>query len=146
MVEQGWTVKVEFVGRLDNGAEFSNSHLVGEPLEFTIGAGGMLPAFEEAVSSLQVGEEKTVRIPFEQAYGPYDDSLIERVPAALVPNAGDLPIGGYVVFETPEESLRVRVLKREGDWLYLDHNHELAGEDLTFDIKLVEAKPATQAI
>lgn len=145
MVDQGWKVKVEFVGRLDNGAEFSNSHLVGEPLEFVVGDGDVLPAFEEAVCALAVGEEATVRIPFENAYGPYDESLVERVPISLVPNAQSLPIGGYVVFETPEESLRVRVLKQEDGWLYLDHNHELAGEDLTFDIKLVGAEFAPSA-
>ena len=137
MLQKGQKVKVDFIGKLQNGAEFSNSYMVGEPFEFVIGNGTMLAAFEEAVCALEVGEEASVRIPCERAYGPYDDKLIERVPMSLVPNAQDLPVGGYVVFDTPEESLRVRVLKVEEGWLYLDHNHELAGEDLLFDIKLV---------
>ena len=138
MVEKGQRVKVDFIGKLENGAEFSNSYMVGEPFEFTVGEGVMLAAFEEAVCSLSVGEEARVRIPYERAYGPYDESLIERVPVSLLPNSQDLPLGKYIVVDTPEESLRVKVLKQEGGWLYLDHNHELAGEDLIFDIKLVE--------
>ena len=138
MVEQGRRVKVDFVGKLRNGAEFSNSYLVGEPLEFVVGAGDVLAAFEEAVCALDVGEEASICVPYAQAYGPYDEALIERVPMSIFPNAQDLPVNHYIVVETPEESLRVKVLKQEGGWVYLDHNHELAGEDLLFDIKLVE--------
>ena len=138
MVKDGQTVKVDFVGKLANGAEFSNSYLVGEPFQFTIGDGTMLKAFEDAVRALDVGGEVHVRIPFEEAYGPYDESLIERVPVSMVPNAENVPVGQFIVFETPEESIRVRVLKFEDGWIYLDHNHELAGEDLLFDITLVE--------
>lgn len=138
MVEVGQTVKVDFVGKLANGAEFSNSHLVGEPLEFTVGSSGMLPAFERIVCSLDVGEETRVRIPCEEAYGTYDESLIERVPMTLFPNSHDLPVGKFIVVETPEESIRARVLDVKEGWVYLDRNHELAGEDLIFEIKLVD--------
>ena len=138
MIEKGKRVKVDFIGKLENGAEFSNSYLVGEPLEFTIGAGDVLAAFEDAIRALDVGDEANVHIPCAQAYGEYDESLIERVPVSLFPNAGELPIGKYIVVETPTESLRARVLKQDAGWVYLDRNHELAGEDLLFEIKLVE--------
>lgn len=138
MAEIGEKVRVDFVGRLDDGAEFSNSYLVGEPFEFVIGSQTMLPAFEKAVSEMNPGESKTIRIPADQAYGAYDESLIEAVPVSSVPNASKLPQGGYVVFSTPSGDMRVRVLKVEGGNVYFDHNHELAGHDLTFDIKLLE--------
>ncbi|HIS39650.1 MAG TPA: FKBP-type peptidyl-prolyl cis-trans isomerase [Candidatus Aphodovivens avistercoris] len=139
MLENGQTVKVDFVGTLGNGAEFSNSHLVGEPFQFTLGEGTMLAAFEDAVRAMDVGQQAKVRIPMEEAYGPYDEALIERVPVARFPNAGDLPVGRYIVVETPEESLRVKVLGFKDGFVYFDHNHELAGEDLYFTIDLLEA-------
>ena len=132
MLRDGQTVKVDFVGKLANGAEFSNSHLVGEPLRFTLGEGVMLAAFEEVVRAMDVGQRVEVRIPVDKAYGPYDESLVERVPESL-------PVGNYIVVETPEESLRVKVLGFKDGYVYLDHNHELAGEDLYFEIELLDA-------
>ena len=139
MIKDGQTVKVDFVGKLANGAEFSNSHLVGEPFIFTLGQGTMLSAFEDAVRSMEVGDRVEVRIPSDKAYGAYDESLVERVPVARFPHAESLPVGNYIVVETPEESLRVKVLGFKDGYVYLDHNHELAGEDLYFEIELLEA-------
>ena len=106
MLKDGQTVKVDFVGKLGNGAEFSNSYLVGEPFRFTLGEGTMLAAFEDAVRDMEVGQRIEVTIPVDEAYGPYDETLIERVPVARFPHAERLPVGNYIVVETPEDSLR----------------------------------------
>lgn len=138
MIENGQRVKVDFIGRLANGAEFSNSYMVGEPFEFTMGDGTMLAAFEEAVRAMSVGDTINVRIVCEDAYGPYDESLVERVPMTMFPNSQNLEIGKFIVIETPTESIRARFIKAEEGWLYFDRNHELAGEDLLFEITLVD--------
>ena len=140
MVSAGDQVQVEFVGTLDDGSEFSNSYLVEEPFEFVVGSGEMLPAFERAVCALAPGEETNIRIPAEEAYGLYDESLVERVPVSMFPNAFKLPLGGYIEIPVGEEELRVKVLKIEDGWIYFDHNHELAGKALNFYVKLVEVK------
>ena len=134
----GQTVRVDFIGTLDDGAQFSNSYIVGEPFEFTVGSGTMLKAFEDAVCKLSPGEEVSIRIPCEQAYGVYDESLIETVPAHRFPEAESLPIGQYIVMGSNQGDIRMRVLKIEDGLIYFDHNHELAGEALNFEIKLVE--------
>lgn len=138
MAEIGERVKVDFEGRLDDGAKFSSSYLVGEPFEFVIGTETMLPAFEKAVMEMLPGEERTIRVPATEAYGNYDESLIEKVPLSLFPNAEKLPVGQYIVIGAGDSEMRVKVLKVEDGEVYFDHNHELAGEDLTFDIKLLE--------
>lgn len=138
MVKDGQKVKVDFIGKLANGAEFSNSYMVGEPFEFTMGDGTMLSAFESVVREMSVDDTVNVRIAYEDAYGPYDESLVERVPATMFPNAQNLEIGKFIVIETPAESIRARFIKAEEGWLYFDRNHELAGEDLLFEITLVD--------
>ena len=115
MIRDGQKVKVDFIGKLDNGAEFSNSYMVGEPFEFMMGDGTMLAAFEDAVRA-----------------------MAERVPASMFPDAQNLEIGKFIVIETPAESIRARFIKAEEGWLYFDRNHELAGEDLLFEITLVD--------
>ena len=58
MAKDGNTVKVHYTGKLDDGTIFDTS--VGrEPLEFTIGAGQLIPGFEGAVRGMQVGQVKT---------------------------------------------------------------------------------------
>ncbi len=138
MIQDGQKVKVDFIGKLSNGAEFSNSYLVGEPFEFTMGDGTMLASFESVVRTMSVGDTVNVRIACEDAYGPYDESLIERVPATMFPNAQNLEVGKFIVIETPAESIRARLIRAEEGWLYFDRNHELAGEDLLFEITLVD--------
>lgn len=138
MVKDGQKVKVNFIGKLANGAEFSNSYMVGKPFEFTMGDGTMLSAFENVVREMSVDDTVNVRIAYEDAYGPYDESLVELVPATVFPNAQNLEIGKFIVIETPAESIRARFIKAEEGWLYFDRNHELAGEDLLFEITLVD--------
>ena len=48
------------------------------------------------------------------------------------------PFGKFIVIETPAESIRARFIKADEGWLYFDRNHELAGEDLLFEITLVD--------
>ena len=138
MAEIGEKVRVDFEGRLDDGSKFSSSYLVGEPFEFVIGSETMLPAFEKAVCEMVPGEEKTIRIPAAQAYGEYDDSLVEKVPVDSFPNADKLPVGRYIVIGSGDSEMRVKVADIKDGMIIFDHNHELAGEDLTFDIKLLE--------
>lgn len=138
MAEIGETVRVDFIGRLDDGSQFSNSYIAGSPLEVTIGSHQVLGAFEKAIADMAPGEERTVRIPFQEAYGAYDENLIETVPRASIPHADRLPVGEYVVFGSPAGDLRVKVLEVAEDTVVFDHNHELAGQDLTFDITLRE--------
>lgn len=143
MVEVGEKVLVDFVGTLDDGSEFSNSYLVGEPFEFVVGSHVMLPAFEKAVCDMEVGEEIEIRIPPAEAYGEYDETLVERAPVKMIPNARELPLGKYIVFNTPQGELRVKVLGIEGDTVLFDHNHELAGKALNFKVKLVDVVQET---
>lgn len=67
--KEGDTVAVHYVGRLDNGTEFDNSHKRGAPIEFTIGAGQVIAGWEEGIAGMQVGGERTLVIPPEKAYG-----------------------------------------------------------------------------
>ncbi|MCZ7546984.1 MAG: peptidylprolyl isomerase [Anaerolineae bacterium] len=131
-------VKVHYTGRLDDGTVFDSS-LKRDPLEFTIGAGDIIPGFEAAVVGMNPGDTKTITIPADEAYGAYDEELLLAVPREQFPADFDLEI---------DQQLQVR--QRGGDVIVvtvhaitdtsvtLDANHPLAGENLTFDIELIE--------
>ncbi len=131
----GTTVRVHYRGTLDNGSEFDSS-AGHDPLEFTIGAGQVIPGFEQAVSDLGVGEKTEVRIDSEDAYGPRHPDAIQRIPREAFPE--EPPLGVMVELQAPDgRTLAATVTEIADDVIELDFNHPLAGEALTFELELV---------
>ncbi len=137
-VKTGDTVKVHYTGKLDDGTVFDTSE-EGEPLQFTIGEGEVLPGFEQAAIGLKPGESVTVKIPADEAYGPYRNELVivvkrDQIPADLNPKVGqqlEMP-------QADEHIVIVTVTDVSESSITLDANHPLARKDLTFEIKLME--------
>ncbi len=135
---KGDTVKVHYTGKLDDGTVFDSSE-GRQPLEFQLGSGSVIPGFEEAVVGMQEGESKTTQIPAEQAYGPYHDEMLLTVPRDQFPPDLDPQVGQELQLRQQDGQTFVVQVKDVSDGeVTLDANHPLAGEDLTFDIQLVE--------
>lgn len=130
-------VRVHYTGTFDNGEVFDSSE-GREPLEFVEGTHQVVPGFENAVANLAVGETVQVHIPCSEAYGEYDESLVQQAPLDQIPDADNLPIGEMVYFQSPEGyPIPAKVLKVEDGIAYFDFNSEMAGKDLNFEITLV---------
>ncbi|WP_314652307.1 peptidylprolyl isomerase, partial [Slackia exigua] len=138
MSNSGKKVKTHYRGTLDDGTQFDSSYDRGEPIEFTCGAGQMIPGFDAAVVDMALGEKKSVHIPAKDAYGEYNEQAVQKIPANQVPNADQLPVGQTVYFNSPYGPMPAKVVSVTIDEVVLDMNHELAGKDLNFDIELVE--------
>jgi FKBP-type peptidyl-prolyl cis-trans isomerase 2 len=140
VAKEGDTVKVLYVGTYDNGSVFDSSEQHGgDPLQFTIGSGDMIPGFEQAVINMSVNEIKNVHIPAENAYGPYDDNMIVTVnwssfQEGFVPEIGE-PIQ---MRNSLGQTFQGTVLNTSEEGVTVDFNHPLAGIDLNFEITLVE--------
>lgn len=134
----GDTVKIHYTGKLEDGTVFDSS-MNREPLEFTLNAGQVIPGFEKAVLGMSPGQSKTEKIPMDQAYGPYRDEMVIEVSRQVMP-ADLLPeVGQQLQLQQPTGQVIPVVITDVTDaTVTLDANHPLAGEDLTFDIQLVE--------
>ena len=135
---KGDTVKVHYTGTLDDGTEFDSSR-GRDPLEFTVGGGQMIPGFDAGVDGMSVGESKKVKIPSDQAYGPRHDEMVISVPRDEFPPDASPAVGDQ--FQMRHETgqvIVVTVADVSDANVTLDANHPLAGEDLNFDIELVE--------
>ena len=136
--KQGDTVRVHYTGRLTDGREFDSSS-GREPLEFTIGERKLIPAFEEAVVGLETGQSEQVTIAADDAYGQRRDEAVQTVERALLPPEIDLAVGNVLQATAPGGGrVTLTVVEISDETVTLDANHPLAGEDLTFDIELVE--------
>ena len=136
--ENGNTVKVHYVGTLDNGTQFDSSK-GKDPLEFTIGSGTLLPKFENAVVGLAPGETTNIKIPAAEGYGLRRDDLVIKIEKAKLPPTIKPEIGMKLQMRTAQgEPMILNVVELLEDAIVVDANHELAGMDLNFDIELVE--------
>ena len=135
---QGDQVSVHYAGRLDDGTPFDSSQ-GRDPLSFTLGAGQVVAGFDQAVTGMEVGETKTVRLPADQAYGPRRDDLVLAVPRQSLPDGPEPQVGQQVQLGMEGGgAIQATIVDKTADTLTFDANHALAGQALTFDLELVD--------
>ena len=136
---KGNTVRVHYEGRLKDGTLF-DSTANREPVQFTIGENEVIFGFEEGVVDMFAGQSKTIKVPSSEAFGPYRKELLTKVPREnLDVQKLDLKIGDQIKIEQSEDEPLITTIRDIDDSsITLDANHPLAGEELTFDISLVE--------
>jgi peptidylprolyl isomerase len=140
MAKKGETVIVHYRGILKNGKEFDSSE-GREPLQFTLGASSMIPGFEKAVSKMTVGEMKTVTIKASEAYGPFRKDLVMEISRDKLPPALSVKAGDQLQLKNPRGgTTKVKVVKAIDTSITVDANHELAGQDLIFTLKLIAVR------
>ncbi len=137
-VKEGDVVKVHYTGKLTNGEQFDSS--VGrDPLEFTVGAGQMIKGFDMALPGMNVGDKKTVNIAALDGYGERSEDAIIEFPKENVPAEMVLEPGMQLTLSNEHgQPVPVVVKEVKTDVVILDANHFLAGQELVFDIELVE--------
>ena len=137
-VKDGDTVKVHYTGTLTDGTVFDTSE-EREPLEFTLGQGQLIPGFEKAVVGMNVGDSTEVEIPSDDAYGESREDLVISVPKDQLPDDVEPQVGMQLqVNQQDGQPIPVRITEVGEENLTLDANHPLAGQDLKFEIELVE--------
>ena len=134
-VKEGDTVKVHYTGTLDDGTVFDSSE-GKEPIEFKVGEHKVIRGFEEGLVGMEKGEEKTIDIPVEKAYGPRREELVQEVPNTVFKE------------QKPEKGQQIGLMTKEGrplmatiledgeEKVKLDLNHPLAGKALHFKVKI----------
>lgn len=137
-VKSGDKVKVHYHGRLTNGDTFDKSE-GRAPLEFEVGSGMVIKGFDDGVTGMTVGEKKTINIPFLDAYGPKDPAMIIEMPKDRFPKDMEIEEGMALAMSDGQGNQhQVTVTEIKEDVVMLDANHPLAGQDLVFDLELVE--------
>ncbi len=133
----GDMVTVHYIGTLDNGRIFDQRDM-DQPLTFTVGAGEVFTRLENEIVGMAVGEVKNICLLAEDAYGLRLDANLLKVSRDLFPADKELRIGQKLNVELGGKMQRMmRVRTVEEETVTLDGNHDLAGCDLTFALKLV---------
>ena len=136
--KQGDTVRVHYTGKLKDGQVFDSSRQ-RDPLELTLGAGHVIPGFEQAIEGMTPGQSKSVDIPVAEAYGDREDDKVININRSTVKVDDNIQVGQQVQLKTKDGNNLVAVVSDLSEaTVTLDANHPLAGKDLVFDVELME--------
>ena len=144
-IEKGSNVQIEYTLKDAAGAVL-DSNKGQDPLRYTHGAQQIIPGLERELVGLHAGDEKTVVVKPEDAYGGTNPAALAEVPKTAIPEGG-LVVGARLLARSAAGDARPVVVKeiRETTVL-LDLNHPLAGKTLFFDVKVVDVTaPAADA-
>ncbi len=137
-VKQGDSIKVHYIGTLDDGTQFDTS-VGGDPLEVTVGSGQVIPGFDAALEGMLIGDKKAVALSIEEAYGEVISQLIQDVDRSEIPAEIDLELGLQLQVDGPDgQPFMLTVTALTEEIVTLDGNHPLAGKALNFQLELVE--------
>ncbi len=133
---------IEYTVKNSKG-EVVDSNKGQAPLEFISGKNQIIPGLEKEIEAMNVGEEKTVTIPAKEAYGEYNEEMLQEVPRDQFEGI-ELQKGMTLYGQTPDgQTIAVTVKDFDDQKVVIDYNHPLAGEDLTFDVKIITKREAT---
>ena len=136
-IETNSSVTVNYTGRLEDGSIFDSSVVEGrEPLTATLGQGQLIKGFESGLHDMLVGDKKTVEIEAEDAYGTYNDFMVQEVKKEQMP--GEVEVGMHLQADTQMGPVQFVVKDIKEDSVILDANHPLAGQKLIFDLEVLE--------
>jgi peptidylprolyl isomerase len=142
MIQKGNIVAVHYTGKLPNGEVFDSSE-GRDPLKFQVGSGQIIPGFEGAIIGKNIGDKVTINITPTEAYGEVREDLIVQVPLEQMP--GEVEVGQSLQAQADNgQAVNVIVKEVNEDHVIIDGNHPLAGEELIFDIEILEIEEVEQ--
>ena len=142
-VQKDVVVSMEYTLQVD-GEEIDSSK-GQDPLQFLVGYGNIISGLEREMMGMKVGDSKDVVIQPEDAYGEYDEEAFMDVPRGQFPQ--DMPVEEGLelsVRDDEGQSRYARIDTVEGDTVTLNFNHPLAGDELHFNVKVVNLREPTE--
>jgi FKBP-type peptidyl-prolyl cis-trans isomerase SlyD len=128
----------------DDAGEVIDSSSEGEPLAYLHGHGNLVPGLERELEGKNSGEKLTVKVSPVDGYGEHSKELIQKVPRRSLKGIAKITVGMRLHAQTDQGPRAVTVTGVTGDMVTIDGNHPLAGQNLNFDIDLVEVRDATE--
>lgn len=142
-IEKNVVVSLAYQLVLEDGAVVDQS-TVDAPLDYLHGHNNLITGLENELEGKVVGDKFTATIAPEEAYGEYNDELVQRVPAEVFQGVDEIEVGMRFLADTDQGQIPVEITEVDGDEVVVDGNHMLAGQTLTFDVEVVAIRAATE--
>ncbi len=141
-VSEGTRVYLNFSLSLEDGSEI-DSNFAGDPVDYVVGDGSLLPGFERAIFGMSAGERHIFSVEPENAFGMPNDSNVQEIPRDQFDDDAELEIGLMFYFaDAGGGEVPGLVVSIEDDWVTVDFNHPLAGRTILFDVMIHRVEAA----
>ena len=141
-ISKNTVVTANYVIR-DGEGEVIDESAENGPMEYLHGGEGILEGLEKVLNGKKAGDIVKVTLSAEEAYGEFDEDLVEEVSKEMFSEMDDLEVGLVFHAETEDGEVEYEVVSIEGDIVTIDGNHPLAGEELHFEIEVTNVRKAT---
>lgn len=138
IAKQGRSVEVHYKGSFTDGTTFDSSYDRGETISFTVGAGEMIPGFDNAVTGMKIGQVKSVTLTPDQAYGDHHPEGVQELDKGQFPSDFRFEEGTVIEGEIEQQPVRGIINAVRDSTVIVDFNHPMAGKNLNFEIELVK--------
>lgn len=142
-VTKDLVVSLAYQVRTEDGVLVDESP-VSAPLDYLHGHGSLISGLEKALEDHEVGDKFDVNITANDAYGQYDDNLVQRVPKDVFVGVDELQVGMRFLAETDQGPVPVEITEVGDEHVVVDGNHMLAGQNLNFNVEVIAVRPATE--
>ncbi|WP_440997510.1 FKBP-type peptidyl-prolyl cis-trans isomerase [Arhodomonas sp. SL1] len=136
-------VAIDYTLKGDDG-EVLDASPEGQPLNYLHGAGNIIPGLENALEGKATGDDVSVTVEPEEAYGERDDRLQQEVPMEMFQGVDQVEPGMRFQAQTQAGTQIVTVASVDGETVTVDANHPLAGQTLNFEVKVADVREATE--
>ncbi|QCR34800.1 peptidylprolyl isomerase [Nissabacter sp. SGAir0207] len=141
-VAKDLVVSLAYQVRTEDGVLVDESP-VSAPLDYLHGHGSLIAGLEKALEGHDVGDRFDVHVGANEAYGTYDENLVQRVPKDVFMGVDELQVGMRFIADTDQGQVPVEITEVEDDHVTVDGNHMLAGQNLNFNVEVVAIREAT---
>lgn len=142
-IEKNSVVSLAYKLKLEDGVVLEET-TTEAPMAYLHGHNNLITGLEKELEGKEVGATFTATIAPEEAYGEYNDALVQRVPGNVFQGVDTLEVGMRFIANTDQGEIPVEITEVDGDHVVVDGNHMLAGQTLTFDVEVVSIREATE--
>lgn len=135
-------VSIHYTLTNDHG-EVLDSSMDGDELIYLHGKGNIISGLEDALKGRMIGDKFNVRIEAKDAYGDFAEEMVQIIPKSMFEGIDNVEVGMQFHADVNYGTGIVTVIAIDGDQITIDGNHPLAGQALTFDVEVIDIRPAT---
>lgn len=141
-IENNHVVSMHYTLKSDAGAVIDSSE-GREPLDYIQGKGMIVPGLEKAMLGRSLGDKFSVTVIPSEGYGEHVAELVQEVPLEAFQGVPQVEAGMSFVAHGPQGPMMISVKEVREKTALIDGNHELAGQNLNFEIEVAAVRVAT---